>query len=137
MLLLSACFQSKSGEEIPQVEYTGQGQYNVPPPPTTVSGTLKAKNFAGGKITLEARRSVICEYGRCPVLGADPVGSEILDGPGPFMLDLPESGKDLLVIATYQTPTGATRVAHTTLLSEATSISGIDLSFDRPYAPLR
>lgn len=123
-------------EETPS-EYQGVGLHQSNPQATQVSGTLKYKHFSGGEIRIEARRSVPCAYGRCPVIGEPSLAEDVLQAPGAYRLELPESAKDLIVIATLRAPDGGLRIAHATLASEAVELSGIDLSLDRPYPPLR
>jgi hypothetical protein len=134
--LLTAC-AGNSPVKDQGTTYDGVGQYNITPPATTVSGAIQTKNYQGGSITVEARRSVTCQYGRCPIIGAPAVDETSLSSPGPYTLNLSESAKDLMIIATYKEPSGQIRIAHTCLVSDATSITNVDLSLDRPYPPLR
>jgi hypothetical protein len=135
-LLLSACAGSSTVKD-QGTTYDGVGQYNITPPATTVSGAIQTKNYQGGSITVEARRSVTCQYGRCPIIGAPALDETILSSPGPYTLNLSESAKDVIIIATYKEPSGEIRIAHTCLVSDANSINNVDLSLDRPYPPLR
>lgn len=135
---LSALFAcSQAAPPPPGPDYNGVGLYNTDPPAGIVTGTIKYKNFSGGEIQLEARHSVPCSYGRCPVIGGPSVSQSVLKEPGAYTLDLPESPKDLMVIATLHAPDGKIRIAHATLTSDASQIDGVDLSLDRPYPPLR
>lgn len=135
--LLMSCVQGGDPQEGPVVEYNGVGLHQSDSRPTLVTGTLKYKNFSSGELKIEARRSVPCQYGRCPILGEAAVAETKLTAPGNYSLELPQSAKDLMLIATLQAPNGRIRVAHLWLQSEASEITGADLSLDRPYPPLR
>lgn len=136
-LYLSGCLAG--GEEVqePVVEYNGVGLHQAKQQTTQINGIVQFKNHTGEAITLEARHSVPCAYGRCPVIGNPPVASTSLAAPGPFSLIMTQAASDLMLIATCKTQSGETRIAHASLNSEAPIISEIHLSFDRPYAPLR
>ena len=136
-LLLSACGQLGDTVQGNIIEYNGTGLHQSDGRPTLVSGNIQYKNFSGGELKVEARRSVPCQFGRCPVVGEAPVAEKKLDAPGPYTLELPQSAKDLMIIATLQAPGGAVRIAHLWLLSDAEEIDGANLSLDRPYSPLR
>lgn len=135
--LLMSCVSGGEVEKGPVVEYNGVGLHQSDGRPTLVSGTVQYKNFSGGELKVEARRSVPCPYGRCPILGEPAVAEMKLAAPGPYSLELPQSAVDLMIIATLQAPDGRVRVAHLAPLSEAPEIAGADLSLDRPYPPLR
>jgi len=132
---LLAC--SQAATPAPGPDYNGVGLYHTDPPASLVNGTIKYKNFSGGEIQIEARRSVSCSYGRCPIIGSPSIGQSVLKEPGAYTLELSESPKDLMVIATLHAADGKIRIAHATLTSEATEVDGVDLSLDRPYPPLR
>lgn len=135
--LLMSCALGGDKAEPPPVEYNGVGLHQSDRQATLVSGTVKYKNFSGGEIKVEALRSVPCQYGRCPIIGEPAVAELRLAAPGPYALDLPQSAKDLMVVATLQGSDGRGRVAHLTLVSEATQVPEVDLSLDRPHPPLR
>ena len=135
--LLMSCVQGQDKAENPPVEYNGIGLHQSDRQATLISGTIKYKNFAGGEIKIEALRSVPCQYGRCPIIGEPAVAEKSLAAPGPYALDLPQSAKDLMLVATLLGSNGRVRVAHLTLLSEATQVPDVDLSLDRPHPPLR
>lgn len=135
--LLISCVSGGDTEKGPVVEYNGVGLHQSDGRPTLVSGTVQYKNFSGGELKVEARRSVPCQYGRCPILGEPAVAEQKLAAPGPYSLELPQSAVDLMIIATLKIPDGRVRVAHLAPLSEAPEIAGADLSLDRPYPPLR
>ena len=134
---IASCVGGPSKAEAPVIEYNGEGLHQEAPQNTVVSGVVKSKNFSGVEILVEARRSVPCAYGRCPVLGEDALAQEKLSSPGPYSLQLGVSAKDLVIVASEPTPQGGARIAHQWVLSEAVDVTGIDLSMDRPYPPLR
>lgn len=136
LCLIASCVGSQASSETPPQEYNGVGLHQESPQNTVVTGQVKSKNFSGGQILVEARRSVPCAYGRCPVIGEEPLARESLSAPGPFSLSLGISAKDLIVVATEPRSKGA-RIAHQWILSEAPDVSGVELSMDRPYPPLR
>ncbi len=102
-----------------------------------VSGTIKLKNHDGNPITIEARHSVACQYGHCPAIGDPAAGTERLTAPGPYTLTFQGTAEDIMIIVTYQPSSEGTRVAHQWLGSQEPNISGVDLSLDKPYPPLR
>lgn len=136
-LVLSACGQLGDTVQGNIIEYNGTGLHQSDDRPTLVSGNIQYKNYSGGALKVEARRSVPCQFGRCPVVGEAPVAEKKLDAPGNYSLELPQSAKDLMIIATLQAPDGAVRIAHLWLLSDAEKIDDANLSLDRPYSPLR
>ena len=135
--ILSACLMGGEPETGAVVEYNGVGFHTAKQQTTLINGEIVANHHSGGEILLEARHSVPCKYGRCPVIGNPPVGSQVLQAPGPFSLLLTQAANDLVLVATYRSPSGATRVAHVALTSDASVLSNIQLSLDRPYPPLR
>jgi len=134
--LLSGCLSGHAKPDIPTIPYNGVGLHQTDPQPTTVQGTIKFKNYVGGDIQIEARSAVECHYGHCPVIGDPSIASVNLSAPCAYTLALPESAKNLMIIATYRGGPGS-RIAHTWIDSEEKEISGVDLSLDRPYPPLR
>ncbi len=136
VLLLGGCLAGGKEPE-PGAPYDGVGLYPGKQQSTVLNGEIKFKNHQGESILLEARHSVPCEHGRCAVIGNPAVATLSLPGPGPFSMTLNQAAKDLMLIATCQKPSGENRVAHTWLLEEDPVLSGIKLSFDRPYPPLR
>lgn len=137
LLWIASCVGGQESDQAPVIEYNGVGLHQSSPQNTVVSGVVKSKNFSGGEILIEARRSVPCSYGRCPVIGEDPLAQQKLSAPGPFTLQLGVSAKDLMIVASEPRPNGGARIAHQWVLSEAADVTGIDLSMDRPYPPLR
>jgi len=137
LLFLFACADLPNHTESQTTPYTGVGLHQVSPQTTIVTGTIKYKAYAGGNILVEARRSVPCQYGRCPVIGEPPLDQQDLSAPGAYSLQLPQSGDGVMIIATLFPPSGGVRVAHTEKSGEASQISNVDLSLDRPYPPLR
>jgi len=137
LVLLMSCGLGNDSVKNTAPEYDGVGLHQSSPQLTVVSGKVKFKAFSSGEIKVEARRSVPCKYGRCPVIGEPSLAEQELGAPGDYSLQLSQSAKDLMVIATLSLPDGKTRVAHSWLLSEAPEVPGVDLSLDRPYPPLR
>jgi len=137
LAMVMSCVAASPEAEKPAVPYEGVGLHQSSPQLTVVSGKVKFNSFSGGDIKVEARRSVPCAYGRCPVVGDPALAAQHLNEPGDYSLQLSQSAKDLMVIATLSLPDGKTRVAHAWVLSEAAEITGLDLSLDRPYPPLR
>lgn len=137
LLWIASCVGGQEKVEAPVIEYNGVGLHQSTPQNTVVSGTIKSKNFSSGEILVEARRSVPCSYGRCPVVGEEALSQQKLSSPGPYTLQLAISAKDLIIVASEPLPDGGARIAHQWVLSEAADVTGIDLSMDRPYPPLR
>ncbi|HKY61830.1 MAG TPA: hypothetical protein VJR29_00275 [bacterium] len=137
LLWIASCVGGQDKVEAPVIEYNGVGLHQSNPQNTVVSGVIKSKNFTGGEILVEARRSVPCAYGRCPVVGEEPLAQQKLSSPGPYSLQLGVSAKDLIIVATEPVSGGGARIAHQWVLSEAADVAGVDLSMDRPYPPLR
>lgn len=121
----------------PPVEYTGTNQYPAKQQQAVVNGSIQYKNHQGEEILLEARHSVPCVYGRCPVIGEAPVATLALPAPGPFSLSLTQSPKDLMLIASCRSAAGSTRIAHVWLNRDEPVLTEVKLSLDRPYPPLR
>ena len=117
--------------------FAGVGQGNVKPIKTTLLGEILYKNYTGGEIIVEVRESFPCAYGYCPVIERPPLAQERLAGPGSYALPLSEGGENLIIIATYMAGTSGIRIAHRTVTPEGVTVTGLDLSLDRPYAPLR
>jgi len=135
--LLVGCLSGHSSDTAPVQEYDGVGLRQTNPQATTISGTIKFLGYQGGDIQIEARAAVPCRYEHCPVIGDPSLASMTLHAPGDYQLALNESAKNLMVIAIYQSNHVGTRIAHTWIDREEKEISGIDLSLDRPYPPLR
>jgi len=134
---LSGCLSGGKTVEEVSVPYNGVGLYTAKQQTTQINGDIQFKNHQGESIQLEARHSVPCQYGRCPVIGTPPVASTLLASPGSFSIIMTQAATDLMLIATCKTHSGETRIAHTELSVEDPVISNIHLSLDRPYAPLR
>src|SRR5204863_6988891 len=100
--MLTGCLSGHSQPDVPTIPHNGVGLHQTNPQPTTVMGTIKFKNFVGGDIQIEARSAVECHYGHCPVIGDPSIASANLSAPGPYSLALPESAKNLMIIATYR-----------------------------------
>jgi hypothetical protein len=138
LLAQSGCLHGgKEEPAVPPVEYAGAGTYSAKQQTTVINGTIRFKNHSGEEILIEARHSIPCEQGRCPVIGEKPVGTLVLSQPGPFSMPLTHSAKDLMVIATCRSETGSTRIAHVYIEQEDAVIADVQLSLDRPYPPLR
>lgn len=138
LLLQSGCLHGgKEEATVPPVEYAGAGTYSAKQQTTVINGTIQFKNHSGEDILVEARHSVPCEYGHCPVIGEKPVASLRLSQPGPFSMQLTQSARDLMVIATCRSATGSTRIASAYIEQEDPVITDLKLSLDRPYPPLR
>ena len=57
---IASCVAAQDKAEVPVIEYNGVGLHQSTPQNTVVSGIVKSKNFSGGEILVEARRSVPC-----------------------------------------------------------------------------
>ncbi|MDX1386978.1 MAG: hypothetical protein R3257_05265 [bacterium] len=117
--------------------FQGLGQGHVTATEGVVQGEVLHKSYQGGTIVVEARSTFPCPYGRCPVIEKDPLGQEVLDGPGPFNLSMTEIEENIIIIASYESPNGSLRVSHQLLVQPEKVNDGIQLSLDRPYPPLR
>ena len=135
--LAMSCAGGNQGDSPAPPEYAGVGHHQKTGDSTAVAGEIKLKNPTGIPITVEARYSVPCAYGHCPVIGDPPLDQKTLNAPGPYQLTFEDSAQDVMVIAIYQPVPGQTRIAHQFLGSHDSSISGVDLSLDKPYPPLR
>jgi hypothetical protein len=136
--LLMGCVSSgNDASKAPPIDYTGTGLHQASDQPINVSGTIVFKNYQSGPITLEARYSVPCKYGFCPIIGNPPLATDRLSGPGDFVLTMNATPENIMIIASYQPSPSETRVAHVSLPPQKTNISGLVLSLDKPYLPLR
>lgn len=131
---LLACAEMASE---PKPGFEGLGQGRVTNLAATLHGEIQFKAHLGGDIILEARHSFPCNYGRCPVIEVPPLGTERVSGPGPFAMGLAKIDENLIIIATYISPSGGIRVAHQLVEKVQPETTGIFLSLDRPYPPLR
>lgn len=125
------------GQDNGDTGFSGLGQGQVTTTSMMIQGEIQFKGFRGGEIIVEAREPFPCVYGACPVIEKPPLGYQVLSSPGPFTLALTETGKSAVIIASYLSDTGETRIAHREVSTDNGDISGLDLSLDRPYPPLR
>lgn len=117
--------------------FEGLGQGHVTAVQGVVQGEVLHKAYQGGTIVIEARSTFPCSYGRCPVIEKAPLGQEVLDGPGAFNLSLKELEENVIIIASYESPSGSLRISHHLIPKPEKVNEGIQLSLDRPYPPLR
>lgn len=133
LLNTSACVDGgtprEGGFEGPQL-----GQINTEK--TSLTGEVLFSKSPNAPILVEARKAIACPQGFCPMIGQPALASVQLKKAGAFTLFLEQVPFPLVVIATYQSNTGATRVAHQVIQNHE-ELKPVLLSLDRPYEPIR
>ncbi len=137
LLFFSACLQGGKSSDGEVIEFNGVGLRQYTAQSSMISGVVKYSQFTGGSILVEARYSVPCTYGRCPVVGEPPIASVELNAPGMYALQLPIQPKDLMIIASMTTPGNKVRVASTWILGDVSVFKNIDLDLGEINPPLR
>ncbi len=134
---LSACIVGGENKDKTPAEFDGRGQGHVTSIAMVIEGEVQHKNFSGGEIFIEVRPTFTCAFGRCPVIGVDPLALERLSAPGPFNIHMSERTENLMIIASYFPNSGGVRIAHAMVPNGEEHVSALKLSLDRPWTPLR